>query len=360
MASVTLKNIRKTFGSTEIIRDVSLHLHDGLCTVFVGPSGCGKSTLLRIICGLESVTSGGIFIGNDDVTELPPSSRGLAMVFQSYALYPHMTVFENMAFALEIRKFSKYEIQSRVMKAAKALKIEHLLNRKPKELSGGQRQRVAIGRCIVRNPYVFLFDEPLSNLDTSLRYEMRYEIAKLKNELKTTMIYVTHDQEEAMTLADQIVVMRDGKVEQVGTPIEIYNNPINTFVAGFIGSPAMNFFNIRFLDCDHYELCGQKFTCLKKITKDHCCVKSDYILGIRPHDIEIVQSVSPDAIQSKVTLVENFGSSGCIHATLLSGDVVNIQVEEANYCVGDDIYIKVPYEKCYFFCKDGTSVFNIQ
>lgn len=358
MASITLENVCKVFGSSEIIRDVSLHLHDGLCAVFVGPSGCGKSTLLRIICGLETVTSGRVFIGKDDVTDLPPSRRGLAMVFQSYALYPHMTVFENMAFALEIRKFSKKEIHSRVLKAAKALKIEHLLGRKPKELSGGQRQRVAIGRCIVRNPYVFLFDEPLSNLDTSLRYEMRYEIARLKNELKTTMIYVTHDQEEAMILADKIVVMRDGKVEQVGSPMEIYNNPINTFVAGFIGTPAMNFFNIRLSDNTHYELCGVKFECVGKIGNTCSTLEADYILGIRPHDIEIVGSNNNDTIQAKVTLVENFGSSGCVHAIIKSGDVVNIQVEKINCAAGDNIYIKIPKEKCYFFYKDGTTIIN--
>jgi len=257
MASIRLQGVSKSFRDNSIIKDVDLTIEDGECTVLVGPSGCGKSTVLRLICGLEDADYGDIYIGDRLVNDVPPSSRGIAMVFQSYALYPHMTVFENMAFALQVRKLSKSEIEERVVSTDKVLKIDHLLLRKPKELSGGQRQRVAIGRAIVRNPFAFLFDEPLSNLDYSLRCQMRYEIAKLKARLKTTMVYVTHDQAEAMTLADKIVVMKDGKIEQQGTPLEIYNSPVNTFVAKFIGSSEMNIMPVV---CESVSEETQKFS----------------------------------------------------------------------------------------------------
>ncbi len=243
MARVSLRGVSKSFGKVDVIRDVDLDIDNGEFVVFVGPSGCGKSTLLRLISGLENLSSGEIYIADRPVMDLPPSKRGIAMVFQSYALYPHMTVYHNMAFSLDLEGKSKKEIRERVEAAATILQMEHLLDRRPAALSGGQRQRVAIGRAIVRNPDVFLFDEPLSNLDAALRHDTRVEIAKLHRQLDATTIYVTHDQVEAMTLADKIVVLKDGEVMQVGAPMELFHNPANEFVAGFLGSPKMNFFD---------------------------------------------------------------------------------------------------------------------
>jgi len=250
MANLNLKSVKKTYDKTEVIHGVDLDINSGEFIVFVGPSGCGKSTLLRMIAGLEDITEGEISIGGEVVNKIIAAERGVAMVFQSYALYPHMTVFDNMSFALKQAKTPIDEIKSRVLEAAKILQIESLFERLPKQLSGGQRQRVAIGRAIVRNPKVFLFDEPLSNLDAALRVQTRIEIAKLHNQLAATMIYVTHDQVEAMTLADRIVVINQGIIEQVGTPIELYNSPKNQFVAEFIGSPKMNMINLK----DGYKL----------------------------------------------------------------------------------------------------------
>jgi ABC-type sugar transport system ATPase subunit len=242
MSGVTLSNVIKKYGDVQVVHGVDLDIEDGEFCVFVGPSGCGKSTLLRMVAGLEETTGGAIAIGGRDVTHMDPAERGVAMVFQTYALYPHMTVAENMGFGLKMTGHPKAEVKAKVAEASRVLKLDDYLNRKPKALSGGQRQRVAIGRAIVRGPEVFLFDEPLSNLDAELRVEMRVEIARLHNEIGATMIYVTHDQVEAMTLADKIVVLRDGRIEQVGKPLDLYNDPDNRFVAGFIGSPAMNFF----------------------------------------------------------------------------------------------------------------------
>ncbi len=241
MASIELRNVTKAYGKVVTLKNINLRIEDGELAVFVGPSGCGKSTMLRMIAGLEEITEGELLIDNEVVNDVTPADRGVAMVFQSYALYPHMTVAENMAYSLKIHKVPKNVIDEEVKSVAKALQIEHLLDRKPKQLSGGQRQRVAIGRAIVRKPKVFTFDEPLSNLDAELRVEMRLHIARMHHDMKTTMVYVTHDQIEAMTLADKIVVMNFGKVEQVGTPMDLYYNPCNKFVAGFIGSPKMNF-----------------------------------------------------------------------------------------------------------------------
>lgn len=243
MAAVALQQVYKKYEETEVIHGIDLQIDDGDFCVFVGPSGCGKSTLLRMVAGLEETTNGRIVIGERDVTQAEPAERGIAMVFQTYALYPHMTVEENMGFGLRMNKVPKEEIKRKVDEAAGILKLEEYLGRKPKALSGGQRQRVAIGRAIVRGPEVFLFDEPLSNLDAELRVEMRVEIARLHQEIGATMIYVTHDQVEAMTLADKIVVLRDGSIEQAGKPLDLYRDPDNRFVAGFIGSPAMNFFD---------------------------------------------------------------------------------------------------------------------
>ncbi|GAA3083980.1 sn-glycerol-3-phosphate ABC transporter ATP-binding protein UgpC [Rhizobium viscosum] len=242
MTSVVLESVRKSFGSLEVMKGVDLTVEPGEFCVFVGPSGCGKSTLLRIISGLETTTSGQVFIDGKDVTDAEPSERGIAMVFQSYALYPHLTVAENIGFGLSLARRPKAEIAEKVKQTADILQLSHLLDRKPKALSGGQRQRVAIGRAIIRNPKVFLFDEPLSNLDASLRSQMRIELTELHAKLGATMIYVTHDQVEAMTMADKIVVLNGGQIEQVGTPMALYNNPASPFVAGFIGSPKMNLF----------------------------------------------------------------------------------------------------------------------
>lgn len=241
MSGIQLKNVTKRFGNTVTLHNVDLSIEDGEFAVFVGPSGCGKSTLLRMIAGLEEVSDGEVLIGNEVMNDVAPAHRGVSMVFQSYALYPHMTVAENIGYGLRVNKVPKAEILHQVEMVAKTLQLSHLLDRKPKQLSGGQRQRVAIGRAIVRNPKVFLFDEPLSNLDAELRVDMRLHIARLHQELKSTMVYVTHDQVEAMTLADKIVVINGGKVEQMGAPMDLYYNPVNKFVAGFIGSPKMNF-----------------------------------------------------------------------------------------------------------------------
>ena len=285
MAKVKLTKTIKKYGNIEVIHGIDLDIEDGEFCVFVGPSGCGKSTLLRMISGLENTTSGNIYIGKDDVTNIDASERGVAMVFQSYALYPHMSVRENMGFGLKMNKTPKKEIDEKVKKASDILKLEPYLDRKPKSLSGGQRQRVAIGRAIVRGPEVFLFDEPLSNLDAELRLEMRVELARLHKELGTTMIYVTHDQVEAMTLADKIVVLNDGRVEQIGTPMELYTNPKNRFVAGFIGSPAMNFFNLERKDGN---LISSQLTSLKiKNLKSN----NEIIAGIRPNDIKLKKTI---------------------------------------------------------------------
>ena len=241
MASIEFKNVVKAYGKVVTLSNINLRIEDGQLCVFVGPSGCGKSTMLRMIAGLESISAGQLLIDEEVVNDVSPADRGVAMVFQSYALYPHMSVAENMGYSLKINKVPKDEIRRQVTEVAKALQLDHLLDRKPKQLSGGQRQRVAIGRAIVRNPKVFTFDEPLSNLDAELRVEMRLHIARMHQEMGTTMVYVTHDQVEAMTLADKIVVMNFGKIEQVGKPLELYYNPCNKFVAGFIGSPKMNF-----------------------------------------------------------------------------------------------------------------------
>src|SRR6476660_7264164 len=248
MAEVILKNVRKAFGEVEIIKGVNLEIKDKEFTIFVGPSGCGKSTLLRMIAGLEDITSGDLIVGGERVNDMSPPDRGMAMVFQSYALYPHMTVRNNMAFGLKLAKVPKAEIERKVLEAARILKLEPLLDRKPAAMSGGQRQRVAIGRAIFRNPKVFLFDEPLSNLDAALRVQMRIEIKKVHQKVRTTTVYVTHDKVEAMTLADRVVVMNHGRIEQIGTPNELYHKPATRFVAGFIGSPAMNFVPCRLED----------------------------------------------------------------------------------------------------------------
>ena len=297
MATIELKNIEKSFGNNKVINNFNIKINDGEFIVLVGPSGCGKSTLLRMISGLESVDKGEIHLNNKIINNLIPSKRGIAMVFQSYALYPHMNVYENMSFGLKTEKLQKNEIDKKVKDAAKTLQIEDLLERKPRQLSGGQRQRVAIGRAITRNPKLFLFDEPLSNLDAALRSEMRVEISKLHKQLNTNMIYVTHDQIEAMTLADKIVILNNGNVEQVGTPDEIYNNPSNIFVAEFIGVPKMNI------------LKNGIESLLKNLN-----LKPETYLGIRPEHI-LANGNGEIKLDIKVDLIENLGFEKIIYAT---------------------------------------------
>ena len=310
MSEINIKKINKYYGSNHIIKDVSLDIKSQSFTVLVGPSGCGKSTILRMIAGLEDINSGTIAIDGTVVNDLAPKQRNIAMVFQSYALYPHMTVFNNMAFGLKLEKRSKDEIEERVHEAAKILQIEDYLQRKPKQLSGGQRQRVAIGRAITRKPKVFLFDEPLSNLDAALRVQMRVELAKLHDQLDATMIYVTHDQTEAMTMADEIVVLDQGIISQSGGPMELYNNPSNLFVGGFIGSPKMNFINTKILSSNtkstKVDLFGSSDIVIPKISKTSN--SGDQVtLGIRPEHL-LVNKKSSSTWESKVFVVEKLGS----------------------------------------------------
>ncbi len=310
MANIKFTGVHKSFGSNKIITDFNLMGKDDEFLVLVGPSGCGKSTLLRMIAGLEKIDEGEIFINDQKINDLHPSKRQTAMVFQSYALYPHMNVYENMSFGLKIEKKSKEEIETKVMQAAKILKIEELLERKPKQLSGGQRQRVAIGRAITRNPKIFLFDEPLSNLDAALRAEMRVEISKLHNQIKTNMIYVTHDQVEAMTLADRIVILNLGNIEQVGTPDEIYNNPSNIFVAQFIGTPKMNILplsNENIISENKIHFLGNEIT-FEKIKFN----KNKYFIGIRPEHFN-VSNETKLSFKPKIELVENLGNEKIVY-----------------------------------------------
>jgi multiple sugar transport system ATP-binding protein len=315
MADVRLRGVHKAFGDIQVLHHIDLDIEDGEFVVFVGPSGCGKSTLLRVIAGLEDITGGEMTIGGKLVNDVPPSERGIAMVFQSYALYPHMSLYDNMAFGLKLAKMPKDKIDSAVMQAAKILNIDKLLHRKPKDLSGGQRQRVAIGRAIVRKPEVFLFDEPLSNLDAALRVRMRYEFAKLHGELKTTLIYVTHDQVEAMTLANRIVVLSAGKIEQVGTPLALYEYPDNIFVAGFIGSPKMNFIAAQIVQASAQAATVKlKSGALIHVEVDASAAQAGdpVTLGIRPEHFELHGSANSKAdnnIAATISFVESLGSS---------------------------------------------------
>jgi multiple sugar transport system ATP-binding protein len=314
MAKVVLENLCKAFGGIHAVKDASLIVQDREFMVLVGPSGCGKSTTLRMIAGLEEITSGKILIGNRLVNDLPPRDRDIAMVFQNYALYPHMTVFENMAFGLKMRKFPRAEIEKRVREAADILGIQDLLQRKPRQLSGGQRQRVALGRAIVRHPQVFLFDEPLSNLDAQLRVQMRVELKRLHDRLQSTAIYVTHDQVEAMTLGDRVVVMKDGNIQQIGEPLEVYSRPRNKFVAGFIGSPAMNFVDASVTESGgalYVETGGIRAPVPVKQSPRLAAYKAQKVtLGIRPEDLYEASSGNPGQVsfETLVDVVEPLGS----------------------------------------------------
>ena len=349
MASIELKNIEKSFGTNKVINKFDIKINDGEFIVLVGPSGCGKSTLLRMISGLESVDIGEIYLDNKLINNLIPSKREIAMVFQSYALYPHMNVFENMAFGLKMEKIPKSEINQKVNNAATTLQIEDLLERKPKQLSGGQRQRVAIGRAITRNPKVFLFDEPLSNLDAALRSEMRVEISKLHKKLKSNIIYVTHDQIEAMTLADRIVVLNKGIIEQFGTPSEIYSDPNNIFVAEFIGSPKMNIIKIdkqQIINSNTIELFNNK------ITFENFDFKDEVYLGIRPEDIS-TKSDHNIQLNVKVDLIENLGFEKIIYTKLSENQIIIKSSEDVS---NQQLNISFSKDKVLFFDKNKNRI----
>ena len=356
MASVELQNISKNFGKVVAVRDVSLSIADREFVVFVGPSGCGKSTLLRMIAGLEDIDGGELRIGGKPMNKVPASDRGIAMVFQSYALYPHMTVAENMGFALKMLGVGRAEIEDKVLAAAKILQLTELLERKPRQLSGGQRQRVAIGRAITRSPDVFLFDEPLSNLDADLRAKMRVEIARLHEELKTTMIYVTHDQVEAMTLADRIVILNGGLVEQAGEPLDLYEQPVNQFVAGFLGQPKMNFVSA-------HTVSGNAGSDLRLGSPDGPVLAKGVLyapgqtleVGFRPDAIEIDES---HGLPATLVLVERLGGSTLLHVRADgSGKLLTVELAGTyRAAAGTKLSLKVSRDSLHVFDKDGRAI----
>ncbi len=367
MADVVLKKVQKSYGEAHVLRDIDLEVRDGEFMVFVGPSGCGKSTLLRTIAGLEDVTGGELSIGGRVVNDVPPAERGIAMVFQSYALYPHMNLYDNMAFGLQLAKVPKAQIDTAVQQAARILHIEHLLQRKPKDLSGGQRQRVAIGRAIVRKPEVFLFDEPLSNLDAALRVTMRVEFAKLHEQLKTTMIYVTHDQVEAMTLADRIVVLSAGRIEQVGSPLELYEHPCNLFVAGFIGSPRMNFIAAEFVEGSAHHATvrlagGETLRC--EVDGSGGRPGDRLTLGIRPEHFAPGgvgaggnPAQAPNLLCASVTFVESLGSTTHAYCGFPGAqDDLTVELDgRLRVKSGRALTLAVPADACYLFDAEGLA-----
>ena len=360
MAKVTLQNVSKFFGKVEAVNNFNLEIKDMEFLVLLGPSGCGKSTTLRMIAGLEELTTGDIYIGDVHVNDMPPRDRNIAMVFQDYALYPHMTVFQNMAFGLKLRKYAKSDIKQRVQEASEILGIQELLERKPRELSGGQRQRVAVGRAIVRKPAVFLFDEPLSNLDAKLRGQMRTELSKLHDQLKTTIIYVTHDQVEAMTMGTQIVIMKDGFIQQVGKPMEVYEYPINRFVAGFIGSPSMNFVPAKITEENstlYVDAKGFKLPIPdKKVSFIREMKQKEIILGIRPEHIKVAalcdRRVFTTPFTATVEVVETLGAE--IQLDVMAGDHSLVARVEPQ-CTAqrhEQIELAVNMDKIHIFDKE--------
>jgi multiple sugar transport system ATP-binding protein len=364
MAQVTLKNIVKHYDANNpVIHGIDLDIRDGEFVVFVGPSGCGKSTLLRMIAGLENITGGELFIGGKLANKVPPAERGVAMVFQSYALYPHMSVYENMAFALKLAGHGRAEVDAAVQRAAEILQIGALLKRKPKDLSGGQRQRVAIGRAIVRKPQVFLFDEPLSNLDASLRVQMRVEISRLHRELKTTMIYVTHDQVEAMTLGERIVVFNGGRVEQVGSPLDLYNQPGNLFVAGFLGSPKMNFISAEVISANEREVAvripnGAIVTAA--VNGAHAERGVAVTLGIRAEHLNFVdvQEALSNCIDADIGHVEHLGDASIAYAKVRNvPDMLAIKQSTgiADRKAGNAVLLHLPSQHCHLFDAGGKT-----
>ncbi len=365
MSQLRIESVFKKYGTTQVLNDISLEVPDKALSVFVGPSGCGKSTLLRIIAGLEDISSGRILIDDRIVNELPPHRRDIAMVFQNYALYPHMTVHDNMAYWMKTAGLSKQEVSWRVNRAAKILQIEPYLNRRPAELSGGQRQRVAIGRAITRDPKVFLFDEPLSNLDAELRLSMRVEIAKLHREIGATTVFVTHDQVEAMTLADQIVVMNQGRIEQIGTPEEIYRKPANQFVAGFIGSPRMNFIPGKLISNNGQEKLqlpsGMEFKLGSRIP--HPAPRGrDILLGIRPEALRISKPAGPGTIEAKVIHSEYLGGANYIYLEadqLNRGNDTNLVVvdtADTRPLMGERVGVDFETSDLHLFGEDGKAL----
>lgn len=351
MAGVRLQRLSKRFGDVEVIRDVNLDIADGEFVVFVGPSGCGKSTLLRLIAGLEEATSGSVWIGDTDVTRLPPSKRGVSMVFQSYALYPHMDAYRNIAFGLQASSKSGEMIDQRVRRVAEMLQISDLLNRRPRELSGGQRQRVAIARAIVREPQVFLFDEPLSNLDAALRAQTRLEIARLHDDLSATMIYVTHDQLEAMTLAHRIVLLNNGRIEQAGTPSDLYHRPATRFAAKFIGSPPMNILPVRVEAGEAILGSGERLT----ITTSH---DGPAELGIRPENIAQAALGEPGTLRARVLHVEDLGDSRVIHTALADGSTLTVRqpADTPAPRKGEEIGLRPDPHRLHLFGPDGVRI----
>ena len=360
MAEIEINHLNKFFGRSQVIRDMSLTIESRSFTVIVGPSGCGKSTLLRMVAGLEKIDSGQIKIAGNVVNNLPPKDRGIAMVFQSYALYPHMTVFNNMAFGLKLEKKTKSEIKTRVKDVARILQIEDLLNRKPKQLSGGQRQRVAIGRAITRNPKVFLFDEPLSNLDAALRVATRIEIAKLHDSIPdATMVYVTHDQVEAMTLATKIVVLSEGQIEQIGSPLELYERPNNLFVAKFIGSPAMNIIPVSISKTgkDSEAKVTEEIRLALNYNIQNKDMNKKFNLGVRPENLVLVKK--PDnSIRAKISLVESLGEYALVYAQIVGGHLSqNILVKlPGNPLIkkGQEVFFQLEKGKEHLFTEEGT------
>ncbi len=361
MAKLSLRNIHKHYDKVEVVKNLNLEINDQEMIVFVGPSGCGKSTTLRMIAGLEEISSGELYIGDRLVNNVAPKDRDIAMVFQNYALYPHMNVYENIAFSLQLRKVAKNEIDRRVKEVAAMLQIDHLLDRKPKALSGGQRQRVAMGRAIVREPAVFLMDEPLSNLDAKLRVTMRAEIIRLQRRMKTTTIYVTHDQTEAMTMGDRIVVMKDGVIQQVDSPMALYCNPCNIFVAGFIGSPAMNFLDaVVKRDGERTLLTGEGFNVEVPQGKAHFLknyIDKKVIFGIRPEDIHsetIVLDTYPSAqIAPRVDVVEVLGAESHVYLKLGNKEIVAKLSARNHYKNGEQITLA--FDMNHFHVFDTVS-----
>jgi len=355
MATVTLSNVTKRFGVFEVVHGANIDIKDGEFVVFVGPSGCGKSTLLRMVAGLEDISGGEIAIGGKVVNDVEPADRGIAMVFQSYALYPHMSVEQNLSFGLRMTGNPKADTERRVKRAAEILRISELMDRRPKKLSGGQRQRVAIGRAIVREPQVFLFDEPLSNLDAELRVQMRVEISRLHKELGTTMIYVTHDQTEAMTLADRIVVLRGGHVEQIGRPLDLYDDPDNQFVAGFVGSPKMNFINGRVVGRNAssvtIELAGQERTrIVQPLTGAAPEAGTNVIVGVRPEHFGDAGEGDTDLVVA-IDVVEHLGGTSFLYARTAHGEDVVIQRDAAKVPETSEVIVSI--RKSYLFDEKG-------
>jgi multiple sugar transport system ATP-binding protein len=359
MSALQFRDIRKSYGETEVIHGISLDINEGEFVVFVGPSGCGKSTMLRMVAGLEQITSGELLIGGEVMNEEPPTKRGIAMVFQSYALYPNMTVYQNMAFGLQQAKLPKDEIHDLVMDAAQTLKIEPLLKRRPWQLSGGQSQRVAIGRAIVRNPKIFLFDEPLSNLDAELRVHMRAEMIELHRHMRRTTVYVTHDQVEAMTLADRIVVFNQGVVEQVGSPLDLYNNPANQFVAGFLGSPKMNFIAgrvaVRSSAGFFAEVPGGAFPLPKGISAN---AGDDVLVGVRPEHIKIVDQASA-SLRASVNYTEQLGVHTFLYCDLAAQAPAKSQritlMLPGQYNVQADEVVGLEVDPAQIYCFDSAT-----